>query len=178
MSKQKRLFPLLLAITAFLSCLVVLGYFSDTWAGELACSFRPYYTAVLAFCALAFALNRMWPFAIATIALLLLNSQSMLPLFQPAPKLAFQNSWMLRVMVVNVDKDNQSYTRLIEYIRASSPEVIAVSELTPAWDDTISSALPQYRYKFTKPGDSYFGIGVYSTLPISKVRVFIPKVNG
>lgn len=174
---------LYIVVAAALCTLVAAGFFSQVWFGEIACSFRPYYCIGLSLCVLSFLEQRMRRAAGIVLVFLIANTITIAPLLiKPATNASSSESnseghATIRFMEVNVENNSSAQTQLLKYIDKMQPDVIAVTELTPEWDKGLRAALPAYKHVWCAPAPGYYGIGIYSKLPLTDRNMFVPGVE-
>lgn len=75
------------------------------------------------------------------------------------------------VMVANVRFHNDPNGRLIEQVRRYKPDVFVVLEVNDAWVNALSPLERAMPYTITHTTGSYFGIALYSRLPLHSSEV-------
>lgn len=166
------------AILCGVGTLALISYFSHTWLGEIVCSFKVYYSFIFLVACIWFAILRKSHFVALSVLFLVLNSWSLVELYESPNNTSAPEKTNLTLMQVNVDKSNRNFEILTSYIRTKKPDVVAVEEYTPECDRALRQALPEYRYVVTEPRTDYFGIALYSKIQIVSSRLFTPKVVG
>ena len=70
---------------------------------------------------------------------------------------------------------NRNYQAVVDTINHYSPDVVGFSEVTASWEQKLTQALPQYKYKTFET--RFGGIGILSKLPIkrSEILYYGPK---
>lgn len=95
-----------------------------------------------------------------------LNVALILPLYVPeisTEKLPTEGS--LRILHVNLDRDNSQFDRAFKYIQSQPADVVFLQEVTPAWFKQIESHLSQYRVVLSRPQDDSQGVAML--LPVN-----------
>lgn len=175
----RRPLPLLsLICAAIVTALIVLGFFSNIWIGEIACSFLPYYSALLLIAASVLFAAKIRAPAIAFVLVALLNALTFCPLFLRVLAQPAATALGIRVMQVNVCNDNRQFAKLSEYINKTQPDLIAIEEYTPDCERELSAALAPYQFRICKPQQTYYGIAIYSKSQIVASDLFVPQVAG
>jgi endonuclease/exonuclease/phosphatase (EEP) superfamily protein YafD len=75
----------------------------------------------------------------------------------------------LRVATVNLWYANNDPRRLLAWLAANEPDLVALQEVSPAWIEALAATLPDYPYRQLLPRDDPYGIGVLSRLPLGQV---------
>jgi endonuclease/exonuclease/phosphatase (EEP) superfamily protein YafD len=88
-----------------------------------------------------------------------------------ASEAAVEGSTRLRMLVVNVQHGNLEHDRLARLIEETDPDVVGVTELTPAWVDGLEPALDGYPERLLEPEAGAYGIGLYSKVPLTDARI-------
>lgn len=71
------------------------------------------------------------------------------------------------LMTYNLFFGNQNMDRTLQLIEDQNPDILALQEYTPRWDEKISRSLDSgYPYKKTLTSMGAYGIGIYSKFPI------------
>lgn len=144
----------------------LLGFFGNLWWGfELLDHLRLQYVWMLL---LALAINAfvrhpwMWVLGIP----LGLNLALILPLFwNPIQIEKLSSEGTLRILHVNLDRDNSQFDRTLNYIQSQDADVVFLQEVTPTWFKHIESNLPKYRVVLSSPQDN--SQGVTMLLPVA-----------
>jgi endonuclease/exonuclease/phosphatase (EEP) superfamily protein YafD len=136
---------------------------------ELATVFRLQYAVLLGAAALAAILLRRFRLALVALVLAGVN---VLVISQVAiaSSPAIEGSARLRVLIANVDYANRDYDRLARLIEETDPDLVGLTELTPAWVDGLEPALAAYQERRLEPQEGAYGIGVYSKVPLADLR--------
>jgi len=96
-------------------------------------------------------------------------AMSMLPLSADASNA--EDFITLKVLNSNLLLVNTEYQVQLNYIASVDPDIIALQEYTPAWDNKLSAALSKYPHRALQPAHGSFGIALYSKFPIIDGRV-------
>jgi endonuclease/exonuclease/phosphatase (EEP) superfamily protein YafD len=137
------------------------------WPFELAAHFRAQYAVVLALCALGLALLGRYWVAAGCLALAGANVAYLLPYLR-APPPGTTLGQPLAVLSLNVYRHSRDYARVVEYVRATSPDVAVFVEATPAWRAglaPLADALPHESYL---PDAGSNGILIRSRHPLQR----------
>ena len=139
---------------------------------ELASHFKVQYLAAACVCLLVFALARSRRWAAAAAGVAALNAAFLLPYYLPAPRGGGEAARRTRVKVLlaNVNAANADYGRLLALVRATSPDVVVLQEVTEAWARAFEPLHPDYPHMQVIPRPDTFGIAVYSRLPLGGAK--------
>ncbi|MCM2373661.1 endonuclease/exonuclease/phosphatase family protein [Aporhodopirellula aestuarii] len=77
----------------------------------------------------------------------------------------------LRMVVSNVEMENDHYDRWVEVVTEADPDVLIALEPDKDWIDSISPLLEQYPHRIVRPQDNWYGMMLLSRLPILRHRV-------
>jgi endonuclease/exonuclease/phosphatase (EEP) superfamily protein YafD len=136
-----------------------------TWLLDLAAHWQPLYAlgwlTLCILCAL-----RAWRW-------LMLMPLALLPLFtasKPLPEAAGGTPTLI-VVAANVHVGNRDPAPLVAWLRAQPADVVAISELSPEYATALQQQLgDDYPYRWLRPEDSPFGIGILSRRMLYKGR--------
>jgi endonuclease/exonuclease/phosphatase (EEP) superfamily protein YafD len=144
----------------------------DRWTPylELTTLYRLQYAVVLGVAAVAAAALRTFRLALVALLLVVVNVV-VIARVPPAPAVATDGSSRLRVLAANVEYGNHDYGRLVRVIAQAHPDVIALTELTPAWVHALSSALDGHPYRRLAPEEGAYGVGLYSRVALRESRI-------
>ncbi len=156
----------------FVAFLIVLQFFDDTWLGEMATSFRLFYFLPLIVYGVIYAVKRNWWLLGSVLIACVINLLPLPPFFQketvPSPNQG------LKVVQVNVEYCNRKFEVLLKWLAQVDPDVIAVEELSPEWDQSLRKAFPTYT-AYTAPRKNYYGIGLFTKMMLDAPTTFIPS---
>jgi endonuclease/exonuclease/phosphatase (EEP) superfamily protein YafD len=144
----------------------------DRWTPylELTTLYRLQYAVVLACAAVAAVALRSFRLALAALLLVVVNVV-VIARVPPAPAAAKDGSIRLRLLVANVEYGNHDYGRLARLIGEVDPDVVALTELTPAWVRALSSSLGDHAYRRLAPQEGAYGVGLYSRVRLRESRI-------
>jgi endonuclease/exonuclease/phosphatase (EEP) superfamily protein YafD len=144
----------------------------DRWSPylELATLFRLQYAVLLGAAALAALAIRTYRLALGALLLVVLNL-AVIAHVPRAPAAATAGAPRLRFLVANVEYGNHHYDRLVRLVREVDPDVIALTELTPAWVRGLDAALKDHPNRRLAPEQGAYGAGLYSKVPLHESRI-------
>ena len=99
------------------------------------------------------------------------GSQASRPADGSSPAAVGANS--LRVVSANVLYQNTVAAALIDTVRASNADVLAVLELTAAYAEQLTALHADYPYRVLSADEGAFGIGLYSRVPLENAEVVV-----
>ncbi|RMF96811.1 MAG: hypothetical protein D6727_07035 [Gammaproteobacteria bacterium] len=144
------------------------------WVAELFSHYRFHYLLAQALLLLVFLNTRRPGWLALTLLLALPNAwyvgPYLLPVFREAVAGAPRPA-RAQLLAVNLSFRNHDYQAMLDYLRASRPELMVLSEYTPAWHAALSDALADYPYRVLRPRRTPFGIAVYSRRPLRQPEV-------
>jgi endonuclease/exonuclease/phosphatase (EEP) superfamily protein YafD len=160
---------LLAAVAALTGAVGLAGLGADiAWPFELAAHFRVQYVVILALCAVGLALlGRHWV-AAGCLALAVANATFTAPYLR-APPPGTTLGQPLQVLSLNVFRRSDEHARVIEYVRATRPDVAVFVEATPAWRDALAALADQLPYEAYAPGAGSHGILIRSRHLLARV---------
>jgi len=83
----------------------------------------------------------------------------------------------LRFVLANVNAMNQNHQALLSFVEEADPDVIVLQEVNRRWVDGVASWGDAYPYSVVEPQEGYFGIGLWSRVPIvsGEARYFLKE---
>jgi endonuclease/exonuclease/phosphatase (EEP) superfamily protein YafD len=115
---------------------------------------------------------------LAALALLAVgyNAVKLFPYFVPndSPELACEEDEGFVVMVANVKKGNRSADELIRLVENQGPDLFLALETDDWWDAQLAVLDGQMPHKAQRITGGFFGMHLFSRLPISKTEVIFP----
>ncbi len=159
--------------SALLALAVAAGYAGERWwVLELFEHFR----VQGAFAALALALSAVLlgahRLAVLNTALAALSAAPV-ALYLGGPAVPVAERALVRLVSANIDAANTDAARLLDLLQAEDPDVVLLIELRPAMYARLAPALERrYPHRYVQPRPGYFGIGLFSRLPLAGARHF------
>ncbi|MSR57746.1 MAG: hypothetical protein EXS05_08740 [Planctomycetaceae bacterium] len=157
--------------TAGVGLAAVSGFAARWWWGfELASHFRgQYFWGLLVGTALLFYFRR-WYLAAVGAGLLALHVVVLSPLYLPTEARP-AGSARLRVLSLNVLVSNTDYARTVDFVREADPDIAVFLEVTPPWGRELTALDDGWPYSFTHADAGFFGVAIYSRLPLDERRL-------
>jgi endonuclease/exonuclease/phosphatase (EEP) superfamily protein YafD len=143
------------------------------WVAELFTHFRLYYLLAQGLLLIAFLNTRRYRWLAVTVVLAVPNAWYVGPYLWPllngsGSDIAQQGAPQL--ITLNLSYRNQEVARTIEYIEGVNPEVVVLSEYTPAWHGYLEPALSEWPHRVLRPRTTPFGMAIYSRAPLANVE--------
>ncbi len=143
------------------------------WFAELFSHYRFYYLLAQAMLFMVFLNTHRRAWFLLTVLLAMPNAWYVGPYLLPVFRDALAGTVPptgVQLLAVNLNRGNRDYQRMLNYLRASRPELMVLSEYTPAWDAALREALDEYPYRVLRPRNSAYGIAVYSRRPLADLE--------
>lgn len=166
------LFGWLLSMLTFLLCVATAAGFMARWwwPFELACHFRVQYGLLLAVATLLWLLGRRWKQVLIATVFAAANLAVVYPLYvRPTADLAAGETF--RVVSLNVMMDNRQYQNVLQMVRETEPDFLALLEVDSRWTDALAELKTVYPFSHELPQVSNFGLSLYSRHKIESVEV-------
>lgn len=158
----------LAVLVGLLGAATLLAFFSRfSWFFEIETFMRLQYAVLLGGCAVAALLLRRLRLAAIALVLALGNLPALVPTWIADAQPARLGTASLRLVVANVEHSNRDYAALARLVRSERPDVLGITELTPAWLAAIRRELPRYRPLAVHTQPDAYGIGVFARVPAS-----------
>ena len=160
-------------LLSVLVAFTVLAFFARTfWVADLVANLRVQLVIALLVVAMGGLLLRRWRLVVTALVIVCLHLSWFLNAF-PESSSELRITHVMTVTSVNVLSANREHDQVIGSLHELDPGVIAVLELTPAWEQQLRRGLLSYPHALVSPeGQSNFGIGVYSKYPIKDAQFF------
>ena len=158
-------------VTAVVGIMSLCGFLAAWgWPLELLCHFRVQYSLLFLSLSVTMALLRSWRCAGICLALAVVNGWEVAPYYVGSvPGAGSPTS--LRVVSANLFSGNREPEVAMEFLETCDADVIAVYEVTPAWERRLWDGLREYSYRCVEPRADNYGIALYSRLPFEAVEV-------
>lgn len=113
--------------------------------------------------------NELWIWITALVGVFLWQSAHTLPftpLWPVEVKSADAESRKLRMMIVNLDYQNDEYSRVADEIRQIAPDVLHLIEIDEGWRAGLSVLRDSYQYHHEEVRGEGLGMAVWSRIPL------------
>lgn len=165
------LIGLALALLVSATTLAALARFG--WLFELAVHFRVQYVAAAVLLAAAAAAMGRGGLALVALLVMVPNlwvaGPYLLPWLTPGAA-GTRSADDIKLVSLNLYFRNPDHARVRDYLRHEQPDVLVLSELTPAWRTALRSIVSAYPYALAADQRGPWGLGVYSRYPLSAAQ--------
>ncbi len=148
------------------------------WVLELFSHFRVTYLLMLVFAGLSFLYVQNLPAAAAALLLAIPNFVYVGPYLPgllartgPPENPQADSASFISVISLNLLFENHAHDRVRTYLERKSPDLIVLSELTPAWARALAGFEQAYQWHEVHPKQGPFGLAVYSRYPLSDTQI-------
>ncbi len=163
---------LLIAAGAIASLATLLGFLGQFhWLLDLLAHFRVQYAIGLSTVGLLLLIGRRPQTAAAFLALALLNTTLIVPLYLRPPAPVPEKAHHLRAMLLNVNTQGGDIQRVRQAIENIDPDILVLEEISALWIRSLASLTNTYPHGVTEPREDNFGIGLFSKLPLDKGEI-------
>ncbi len=133
---------ILLAIPAVALAVVSIASFFGRWVWwlDVLANFRAQYVAALTVLGLALMLTRWRRTGLMVLLAAIVNVVPVLPLYVGSPGDSEPGAPSIRVMSFNLLSDNESFSGVIDYIRAIDPDLVLLHEASQPWEVAVGAA--------------------------------------
>jgi endonuclease/exonuclease/phosphatase (EEP) superfamily protein YafD len=138
---------------------------------ELFSHFRMQYCAVAAMLAVILLLFRDRDWALGMLAIAAVNAAMLVPWYFPHDYQVGENASSLTILHANVYGRNDDYRRFVELLAAEQPDIFFVQEMGAGMLEALLAVHSDYPFHEAVVRDDFFGIAVYSRLPLDQVLV-------
>lgn len=171
---MRAMHSLLQGVTVIVCLASLLGFAGRWWwLFELASHFRVQYLVLLAAGTLLLLATRHYRLAAVAAACALLNLYVVAPLLAPAAA-GGQPAHTVRIVSANVKAENSSHSQLLEFIRASDPDIVTLFEVNSGWQAAAAKLARQYPYSRINAINEtrgHFGSALFSKYPIEHTEL-------
>lgn len=147
----------------------IMSYFGRYyWIPDLFSNFRMYYFFLFIVFAFYLFLSKKHIKATLISLLILLIIIEIYPFYKSINKEKSGHS--LKIGSINLLRSNEDYKTFENFIKSENFDLFVVYELTLRWKNEINEITTQYPYKKTIIREDFFGIGIYSKIPLTTVK--------
>jgi endonuclease/exonuclease/phosphatase (EEP) superfamily protein YafD len=160
-----------LVLVSASSLMALLG--EQFWVAELFTHFRLYYLLIQALLALIFLYSGHRKLMVMTVLLALPNLWVVGPYLMPdmvssgGAEVTAEVESELTMAVLNVHYQNDEYAQVADYLSDLDPDIIIISEFTPAWQGALEYLSKSHSYVLAEAQAGLWGLAVFSRLPFS-----------
>ncbi len=98
--------------------------------------------------------------------------------WQLPPILGSTSTSNLRVLSSNINIQNNSYSKVLSFVKKENPDIAVFMEVNGAWVKQLSSLSDILPYSFTKPNPYNSGMAVYSRMPLENAAINLFGTSG
>jgi endonuclease/exonuclease/phosphatase (EEP) superfamily protein YafD len=145
------------------------------WGFDLATHFRVQYVVLDSLLALACVLQRKPIWCLALAACAFLSARPVLPYVSfghGSAAAASTHGPTIKLLSANVLFENHSSARLLEIVRAESPDVVLLLEYTHEWAQMVGELRAAYPHHVEVPARRAFGIALFSRYELDAATAF------
>ena len=158
----------LLSLASHISCTLYLELFSH---------FKLQYLGISLILFTLLAITRKKSLILIGLFLVVINLTEVASWHLP-PRLGSTSTSNLRVLSSNINIQNNSYSKVLSFIREEKPDIAVFMEVNDAWVKQLSSVADILPYSFTKPNPYNSGIAVYSRMPLENAAINLFGISG
>ncbi|MCC7397031.1 MAG: endonuclease/exonuclease/phosphatase family protein [Planctomycetes bacterium] len=142
------------------------------WVGDLLANLVAQALCGLLLALLLLAAVRRLRAAALAAAFAAVAASHVLPTWWCATPAATTSPPALRLLTLNLLRENDDYAAALAAIHDAAPDVIFCSEVTPAWLTQLEAALAGgYPHRVHRADPGWFGVALYSRLPLEAATV-------
>ncbi len=165
-------------VVALLAIATLLGYLDRvSWFFELATFFRVQYAVLLIAGAVAGLFLRDWPTVAVAVTAAVLNVVTVAPHWSPREAGEPLGTDEVRLLFANVDVSNHDRRATAVYVARVDPDLVGITELSPAWLHALAPVLRRYPYRVTHVENDAYGIGLFSKRHLDGRIVRLPAAG-
>ena len=137
---------------------------------ELMSHFRFQYFILAIVCSLIFLLYRSPQFFAVMLVITLINGSYVSSWYFDPSDIPLDNQSELKVMLSNVNNQNQNYQEVVELVLQESPDLFFAQEVNRNWMSKLSVLEGDYPYQLADARQDSFGIAVFSKYPLQNTQ--------
>jgi len=167
MQKVKAIFINVVWILGLLSTIATIGgYFGKYWWFlDNFSHFRvQYFGLLILLVVILFLVKKPWK-AIMFTVFGLINLYAFLPYYLEKQTQVITSSGLLKVLLLNVDIENNQYNKVIKYLKSEDPDVLLLLEVNSRWSSELKEVIANYSYSIKEVREDNFGIALCSKYP-------------
>ncbi|MCX6886531.1 MAG: endonuclease/exonuclease/phosphatase family protein [Verrucomicrobia bacterium] len=155
-----------------LSTATILGFLGGlSWFLDLFSHFRIQYLLGLLITATLLLFNRRRKAPAVFIGFALVNLCTVAPFYLGNETPQLPGSHPRRALLMNVNTEKGSPTKVAGAIRDLHPEFVVLEEVSDRWISDLADALREYPHSVSMPREDNFGIAVYSRHPFASSEI-------
>jgi endonuclease/exonuclease/phosphatase (EEP) superfamily protein YafD len=138
------------------------------WWFDLFAHFRLQYVACAGIFIVVAVFGRMYLSAALLGVIAALNAWPLVPYLAPAGDAP--SGVELEILNVNVNYHNRAHADIVDLIRSSGADLVAIVELTPALDRALDAVDEDYPFRYVAPANGSYGLGILSRYPLGSTN--------
>lgn len=168
---DKELYFLFALIATLVSIFTLAGFIGRLWwVFDLFSHFRVQYCLILLSCALIFGMGRKEIAASLSGFFALVNLSLIAPLYiKRVPDQPGKRTY--RVLLSNVLQHNHEYSKAVNFMRATNPDMMILVEVNQAWIDRLEPIRAELKYCHASLREDNYGVALLSRFPFEKADV-------
>lgn len=142
------------------------------WALDLSTHFRTYYVVAALLLLFCYVVGRRFRTAVVVLAALLVNTWFIAPLYLAASdeQAPTAEARRLKIASINLFMNSSAYDEVIDYVRATKPDLVVLVELTGPWEAGLAPLKADYPEWHLHVRRDPFGVGILSKLPLDDAQ--------
>lgn len=144
------------------------GFFGQThWALDILSHFRVYYLFFFLFLSCVSLIFSLFAQLAVSGAFTIFILSTLLRFYIPLPDT--DDRVGLKVCSINLLASNQQYDKVLNYISEEGFDIVVFLEMNERWKQNLNILQNDFPYKELRPGETNFGIGIMSKIPLTEV---------
>ena len=166
-------------IVSAVSLLALLG--EQFWVAELFTHFRLYYLIIQALLLIIFLYGGHRTLMVITFLLAMPNAWVVAPYLKSLvveTRMTTESNVGIKVVALNINYQNDKYSRTTDYLREFDPDIIILSEFTPEWFDKLQFLRESHAYQLADAHSDPWGLAVFSRLPFAEAElIYLAQID-
>lgn len=159
----------IIAAGVIISISTILGFLGALyWFLDLFSHFRVQYFIGLVIISLLLLIPQKHKIALCFGFFAIVNLSMILPLYFVRTKDTFNSQLSNRVLLINVNTQFGSPSKVIKIIQDYDPDMVVLEEIDYKWFSQLRSPMVSYPYSEIQPQEDNFGIALYSKYPFTQ----------
>jgi endonuclease/exonuclease/phosphatase (EEP) superfamily protein YafD len=136
------------------------------WLLDVLRNLRLQYLGSLLVISAALAACRRFRWALALLAIALVNAAPVAPLYFGGPPKVEPAGPAMRAVTMNIHSPNRDHGRVVRFIRSTDPDLLLLNEINRRWTGALRVLEDAYPHRIIKPREDDFGIALFSKLEL------------
>jgi len=138
---------------------------------DLFSHFQMQYATCALLALLVMLLARRWWWGLLAAVLLVFCAARIAPMYVPGPVYAHGEQRDLRLLLMNIQRDNRRFDLIRETVVSYDPDIIIVQELASQAMRELHALTSEHRYRLIRTREDHFGIGLMSRVPLTRTEI-------